>query len=77
MAALAIAARSAIRVLSVIPLGQLGIRLPSKRARTPTIATRAQRATTNEIISMSHDPPERCLDCPERMEEPENSVEIS
>ena len=77
MAALATAARSAMRVLSVIPVGQLGILLPSKRARTPTIATRAQRATTNENISISQDPPERCLDCPERMEEPENSFEIS
>src|SRR5436305_8805054 len=73
MAALAMAAKTAIRVLSVIPVGQLGILLPSKWARTPTIASRAQRPIVNEDISMNHEPSERFFDCPEWIEDREES----
>jgi len=77
MAALAMAARTATRVLSVIPVGQLGILLPSKRARTPTIASRAERPIANEEISMTHEPLERYLDCPDLIEERPESFETS
>src|SRR2546423_11953230 len=77
MAALAMAVRTAMRVLSVIPVGQLGILLPSKWVRTPTIASRAERPITNEEISMNHEPLERYLDCPDLIEEPPESFETS
>jgi hypothetical protein len=75
MAALAMAVRTAMRVLSVIPVGQLGILLPSKRTRTPTIASRAERPIANEEISTNHEPLERYLDCPDWIEECPESFE--
>lgn len=77
MAAFAEAVRRAMRVLSVSPVGQLGILLPSKRASTPTIAASEDRLMANEMVSITSDPPKRCLDWPERTEDRSDSFNTS